>query len=389
MTSRDPGRVPAPAAGAAGDAELLTALRTGDRAALGELYSRHRPRVAAYLARRMVCAGDVEDVVQDTFLRLWDGTEKFDPATHGFGAWLCGRVARWTLIDYGRRDRFRQGAALDIARDHARRHPTESAHQRETTPVSPRVVTALARLTPAQRRSVQLRYLDGYSTAAAAIVAESSPGAIATNSLAARERLRERGIEIDPSYAYAIRNHRRGGTAAPELDTARDAAAEPQRDVDTGRAADLGVGITARDAERVIDEPDLAEVVDIAVDGVELEEQLAAVAAAERVAEPADDVAGEREPSVGARVVEPADEDSAAAALERAETAVAGARREAAAVERQRVEREADAVDRAAQAEAQQRADAEREAQAGRARRDVAECDRLADPGPEPGRCAA
>lgn len=133
-----------------GDAELLARLRAGDRAALGELYRRHRARVAAYLARRMVCAGDVEDVVQETFLRLWEASDEFEPAPHTFPVWLCGRVARCTLIDYGRRDRFRQLAALDIARDHARRHPTESAHERETTPVSIRVVTALARLTPVQ-----------------------------------------------------------------------------------------------------------------------------------------------------------------------------------------------------------------------------------------------
>lgn len=252
MTGRDPHRQPTPVA-AAGHGELLARLRAGDRAAFGELYRRHRPRVATYLARRMVCAADVEDVVQDTFVRLWDCTEEFDPDTHEFGAWLCGRVARWTLIDYGRKDRFRQLAALDIARAQARLRPTQTAQDRESRPLSARVVTALARLTPAQRRSVQLRYLDGYSTAAAAIVAGSSPGAIATNCLAARARLRvelaqlaprsphplarrskldalraaftavgthdvgaalgwlrDRGIRVDPSYAYAIRNHRRG-----------------------------------------------------------------------------------------------------------------------------------------------------------------------------------
>ena len=281
---------------AASDSGLRPALRAGERAAAGELYRRHRTRVAAYLARRMVCPADVEDVVQDTFLRLWDsaaGDEvgEFDPTTHEFGAWLCGRVARHTLIDYRRKDRFRQLAALDIARDQARRQPAQTAHERETTPVSVRVVTAQARLTPAQRRSVQLRYLDGYSTAAAAIVAGCSPGAIATHCLAARARLRaeladlappahplaagsklaavraafvavgapdvgaalewlrERGIQVDPSYAYTIRNHHRGGPAA-DPDTSRAPIEEPQPDVDVGRGR-----LPQLEASRDVDEP--------------------------------------------------------------------------------------------------------------------------------------
>lgn len=254
MTGRNVHDQPGAGVAAAGD-ELLARVRAGDRAAFGELYRRHRARVAAYLPRRVVYAADVEDVVQDTFLRLRDCTDVFDPGTHEFGAWLRGRVARWTPIDYGRRDRCRHLAALDIARDPARLHPTETAHERETCPLSARVVTAPARLTPTQRRSVQLRCLDGYSTAAAATVAGSSPGAIATHCLAVRARLRvaladlappayplaagserdalrdafatvgahdfgaalgwlgERGIRVDPAYAYAIRNHRRGTPA--------------------------------------------------------------------------------------------------------------------------------------------------------------------------------
>jgi hypothetical protein len=58
MGSRDPRRPPDPPS-AAGDTELLAALRAGDRAAVGELYRRHRARVAAYLVRRTVCSDDV------------------------------------------------------------------------------------------------------------------------------------------------------------------------------------------------------------------------------------------------------------------------------------------------------------------------------------------
>jgi len=249
-------------------AALVLRVRGGDRDALGELYQHYRPSVARYLSRRVANSADVEDLVQETFIRVPELAAVFEPRTTEVGAWLCGRVARWTMVDYHRKERFRHLSAVDAAIDATRRGPVESAESRESRPVSPRVVTALARLTQAQRRAVQLRYLDGYSNAAAAKVAESSPGAVATNCLAARRRLRtdladlapqtrswlatvskvmavraalaevgktdvqavrawlrERGVQVDQSYVYAIRNGRRGGAPAPSSGPERDHAA--------------------------------------------------------------------------------------------------------------------------------------------------------------------
>jgi RNA polymerase sigma-70 factor (ECF subfamily) len=231
---------------------LIARVRAGDQEALGRLYRDARPAVMRYLARRMdVCRDDLEDVVQETFLRAPAMAAEFKPDTHEVGAWLCGRVAHWTLADRYRKQRFAQHSARDAGIDAALRGPVESAHSRETRPVSPRIVQALARLTPAQRRAVQLRYLDGYSNETAAEVAGSTPKALASNALDARKRLckeladvaprpvswvatlpqamavraalagtgndmpaalawlRERGVTVNDSYAYKIRKGER------------------------------------------------------------------------------------------------------------------------------------------------------------------------------------
>jgi RNA polymerase sigma-70 factor (ECF subfamily) len=235
-------------------AALVSRIQAGDSEALGELYRHGRRRVERYVARRMVDRNDVEDVVQETFLRALEMAGEFNPDGQAVGAWLCGRVASHTLRDYGRKDRFAKlsaaEAAMGAAMEAAHIGSGQSAHERESTPLSPRMVHALARLSPALRQSMQLRFMDEMTPAQAAEVAGTSAGAIAQNCTAARKRLRaefadlapvstsaldgmtkkdavltalrttdgdmpaalvwlrEQGLTVDESYAYGVRNGR-------------------------------------------------------------------------------------------------------------------------------------------------------------------------------------
>ena len=51
---------------APGDAELISAVRAGDTDAYGELFARH-VEAARRLARQLVPAGDVDDLVSEAF----------------------------------------------------------------------------------------------------------------------------------------------------------------------------------------------------------------------------------------------------------------------------------------------------------------------------------
>ena len=186
-------------------AAVVARVGAGDQEALGRLYREMRPSVQRYLARRMGSSpADVEDLVQETFLRAGQEAAAFAPDTDRVGAWLCGRVAHRTMRDFYRTQWFGQRSAFEAAVDVERRAPFESAQERESRPLSPRVVTALARLTPAQRRAVQLRYLDGYSTHAAAEVAGSTPRAVVSNSLEARRRLATQLADLAPEPVSAL-----------------------------------------------------------------------------------------------------------------------------------------------------------------------------------------
>src|SRR5262245_17529697 len=84
--------------GEATDLELLRRMRLGDESALEQLYARNGGLVYT-LAMRIV--GDPElarEVLQDTFVRSWDGRETYD-AHRGRVAWWLMGIARNRAVD--------------------------------------------------------------------------------------------------------------------------------------------------------------------------------------------------------------------------------------------------------------------------------------------------
>jgi len=88
----------APARMAVSDEQTLAALRSGDERAFRDVFARSYPmmkRVArAYVASDAVA----EEVVQETFLALWNRAEAFDPGVASLGTWLRS-IARNRTVD--------------------------------------------------------------------------------------------------------------------------------------------------------------------------------------------------------------------------------------------------------------------------------------------------
>ena len=90
---RDPGDEPAP------DAVLIQLLIGGSHEALARLYDRYAATVLATAMRTGRDHGIAADVVQETFLTLWDRAERFDPSRGTLGAWLA-TIARNRTVDH-------------------------------------------------------------------------------------------------------------------------------------------------------------------------------------------------------------------------------------------------------------------------------------------------
>lgn len=130
------------------DEELIAAVAAGDDGALAALYRRYERPLHAFLAR-YTGGRDVDDLVQESWLRVVRAADRFDPSRR-FSTWLFQ-------------------IALNLARDWRRRPPAEPVDPQRTihlvAPDHEAVVDAgldverlLAALPEAQRAVVVLRH---------------------------------------------------------------------------------------------------------------------------------------------------------------------------------------------------------------------------------------
>jgi RNA polymerase sigma factor (sigma-70 family) len=71
------------------DSALVVAVAGGNLEALGELFDRHQSDVGRYLASLGIAAGDIDDLVQTTFLEVMRAAPRFDSKLSA-RAWLLG-----------------------------------------------------------------------------------------------------------------------------------------------------------------------------------------------------------------------------------------------------------------------------------------------------------
>ena len=83
------------------DDDLVARIAGGDDTALRELFGRHAPMLAVRL-RAVLPAGDVEDVLQETFLAAWRGAGGYRPQG-ACGGWLWGIARRQAALLLRRR----------------------------------------------------------------------------------------------------------------------------------------------------------------------------------------------------------------------------------------------------------------------------------------------
>lgn len=84
--------------GATDDVAVVRRMAAGSEAALEDLYDRYAASIFGAVYRLTSDRGTAEEVVQETFLALWNRAETFDPAAGSLAAWLHA-IARNRTID--------------------------------------------------------------------------------------------------------------------------------------------------------------------------------------------------------------------------------------------------------------------------------------------------
>ena len=167
------------------EAALLGAARSGDRAAIADLFERFAPMVHGILLARVPRA-DVDDLVQDVFLVVMKGVARLREDL-AFGAWLA-TVTRNRAVDFHRRRLPTDDLSVDLADD-----VTASGAQRSE---AERALATIRGLPEAYRETLVLRLVEGMTGPEIAARVGMTPDSVRVNlhrgMTLLRQRLEER-----------------------------------------------------------------------------------------------------------------------------------------------------------------------------------------------------
>jgi RNA polymerase sigma-70 factor, ECF subfamily len=194
----------APAPEPAGDSSLVLAAREGDRAAFGGLYARYARMVHGILLAR-VPANDVDDLVQDVFLRALPKLCDLRDAAR-FGPWLA-TITRNRANDYYRQTRAVMAVTESLPEDEAELPASNTAPNAEAA----MILTLVRSLPDAYRETLILRLVEGMTGPEIAARTGLTPGSVRVNLYRGMQQLREKLGQASlggpiPADSYGGRN---------------------------------------------------------------------------------------------------------------------------------------------------------------------------------------
>jgi RNA polymerase sigma-70 factor, ECF subfamily len=140
---------------------LLGAVAKGDAAAFERLYGATRSKLYGVLLRILGRPELAEEVMQETYLKVWKMADKFDPALASPITWMVA-MARNRAIDIVRKRSEVSIEEEPEAQNVASESPAPLA-RREMTEELRRLLACLGKLDPEKQRIVLLAYYSGWS----------------------------------------------------------------------------------------------------------------------------------------------------------------------------------------------------------------------------------
>lgn len=178
----------------ADDAALLLAWRAGDADAGEALFTRHMPSIARFFRNKI--DGDIEELIQRTFLACLEGHDRFSGAG-SFRGFLFG-IARNILLNH-LRTAYRRGTPVDV--DEVSLHdlsPTPSAAVADKQEMR-LLLEALRRLPLAHQLVIEFAHWEEMTLAEIAEALGVPVGTAATRLRRARQLLKEQMLAMATS----------------------------------------------------------------------------------------------------------------------------------------------------------------------------------------------
>jgi RNA polymerase sigma-70 factor (ECF subfamily) len=157
--------------------ELWERIGRGDAFAFDALYRAHAPKLQLFLRQILRSRQAAEDVMQETFAKIWKSPNGFEPTRGTIRAYLFG-AARKRAAEWWRKN----GAAWN--------REVENEPAEYKAEIASLIGDAFARLPEDQRTLIWLREVEGQSYAELAVILEIPVGTVRSRLFTAREALR-------------------------------------------------------------------------------------------------------------------------------------------------------------------------------------------------------
>jgi RNA polymerase sigma-70 factor (ECF subfamily) len=165
------------------DSALLLAIAAGDRRALEELYLSFHRRLARFLSRFTPRYENVEEIINDTFLVVWQSAKDFRNASQ-VSTWIIGIAYRTALKSFRRQKNHAGARSLED-------YPEQTVDPTLDTEVHDWLNHGLSRLPMEQRLTLELAYHMGHSLEEIAAITDCPVGTVKARMFHAREKLRQ------------------------------------------------------------------------------------------------------------------------------------------------------------------------------------------------------
>jgi RNA polymerase sigma-70 factor (ECF subfamily) len=145
------------------DEDLARRLQQRDARAMGDLYDRYGRLTYSVIVSIVRDTATAEDLVQETFLRVWNRIQAFEAGRGALGPWLLA-IARNRAIDHVRSMRARMDR--NSFEFDAREHPSlfvDMEREVVNTDHARIIKVAIAKLNENQRKVIELAYYEGLS----------------------------------------------------------------------------------------------------------------------------------------------------------------------------------------------------------------------------------
>src|SRR6202011_6122923 len=165
------------------DEDLLRDVGRGDRRALDALYLCYHRRLARFLSRISPQYENIEEIINDTFMVVWQHAKEFRGASR-VSTWIIGIAYRIALKSLRRNDGLlRAKSSEDL--------PEESVEPMEAAELRDWIAHALSHLPLEQRLTMELAYHLGHSIEEIAEITDCPVGTVKARMFRAREKLRQ------------------------------------------------------------------------------------------------------------------------------------------------------------------------------------------------------